>query len=67
MKSNSPNLVRYPSPKAGRSPRITMKDLENSNYTRTEMRLKKVVGFILALTTIGLIALMFVLVTKSKN
>ena len=67
MKLNSPNLVRYPSPKAGRSPRITTKDLENSNDTKTEMRLKQVVGFILAFTTIGLIVLMFVLVTTSKN
>ena len=67
MKSNSPNPVRYPNPKAGKSPRTAMKDLENLNHLRTEFKLKKVMGFVLALATIGLTALMFVMVTKYED
>ena len=62
-----PILVRYPSPKAGRSPRTTMKDLQNLDNLKTELKLKKILGFILALTAIGLTALMFVMVTKYKE
>lgn len=44
-----------------------MNDLENLNHLRPELKLKKVIGFILALAAIALTALMFVMVTKYED
>ena len=63
----SPKPVRYPSANAGKSPRITMQDLEATNMMSLEARMKKVISFILAIASIGLTAMMFVMLTKFKK
>lgn len=44
-----------------------MKDLENLHISREDFKFKKLIGFILAITTIGLTALMFVMMTEYEN